>query len=164
MTWIYPISGWDTYGTPVGDHPGAFGVRRKHNIHEGVDIYCDDGARVRAVEDGVVSNICWFTGPFAGSPWWRPTMAVMVEGATGLVVYGEVSHVRPGNIDVGAQVRAGQHIGYVTRVLKKDKGKPTSMLHIELRAHGHTESSVWELDQPKPDWLLDPTPYLLETR
>lgn len=163
MTWIYPISGWDTYGTPVGDHPGAFGVRRKHNIHEGVDIYCDDGAPVKAVEAGRIVMVCPFTGPTVGSPWWNETWAVMVEGPSGLVVYGELTPNWINTIE-GHEVLAGQRIGWVKRVLKKDKGKPTSMLHIELRAHGHTESSVWELDQPKPDWLLDPTLYLLEAR
>lgn len=35
-------------------HLGAFSARRKFHNHEGVDIYCDDGTLVRAVEDGEI--------------------------------------------------------------------------------------------------------------
>jgi len=162
MNWHFPISGWYTPGVPVRGHPGAFSSVRKHHIHEGVDIYCDHGIQVRAVEAGLITHAQWFTGPEAGSPWWLPTYAVFVEGASGLVVYGEVNPRLAFGAHPGAQVKRGQALGRVERVLRKNKGLPMSMLHIELRAPGHTERFDWQLDSPKPDWLLDPTPYLLE--
>lgn len=162
MKWFYPINGWHTGGTPVGEHPGAFGVKRKHHIHEGVDLYCEAGTAVRAVEDGEVIWTGLFTGALAGSPWWNDTSAVMIKGASGWVLYGEIlTHMR-----MGQQVKRGHVIGYVERVLKKDKGKPTSMLHLELRkpCSEAMQNFNWQLDQPKPWWLVDPTPFLLEAQ
>ncbi len=36
------------------------------------------------MEAGVVVGVEDFTGPAAGSPWWLPTKAVLVEGASGV--------------------------------------------------------------------------------
>lgn len=160
MSWIFPINGWLTPGVPVGEHPGAFGVTRKNHIHEGVDLYCEPGTPVRAVEKGLVVWVGPFTGPGAGSPWWHDTQAVMVEGASGLVVYGEIDPA----VTAGCQVGAGALIGRVKRVLRRDKGLPTSMLHIELRGRGKTESFEWSLGTPRPEWLFDPTPFLLSAK
>ena len=51
--WLFPII--DHQGAvPTLPHLGAFSARRKFHNHEGVDIYCDDGTLVRAVEDGEI--------------------------------------------------------------------------------------------------------------
>lgn len=147
---------------PVGDDPAAFGVKRKNHFHEGVDLHVIGKESVFAVEDGIIRHIDWFTGPDAGSPWWLPTKAMMVEGAAGLVVYGEIEPFA--ELQVGDRIKQGSCLGWVMRVLVNDKGAPTEMLHIELRKPGHTERFDWTLDKEKPDWLLDPTPYLLEAR
>ena len=144
---------------PLPPHPGAFAVMRKHHVHEGVDIYCPEKTAVRAVEDGIVRLVTPFTGEAAGSPWWLPTQAVFVEGASGLVVYGEVTT----GCRAGQQVRRGEAIAAVRRVLRHDKGLPTCMLHLELRDPAHREALQlfdWALGAPRPPWLLDPTPFL----
>ena len=151
-------TGWT--GLPVGDHPGAFGVPRRHHRHEGVDLYCPEGGRVTALEDGVVTAVAPFTGPVAGSPWWLDTSAVVVEGPSGAVLYGELypgSAVRP-----GATLRRGDAVGAVARVLRRDKGRPTAMLHVELHAPGTREAVAWDLGSPRPPTLRDPTPLLME--
>lgn len=148
---------------PVLPHVGAFACRRKYHTHEGVDLYCPEGTPVYAIEDGVVVAIEDFTGPKAGSPWWNDTRAVMVEGESGVINYGEILEA-PG-IVVGKAVKAGDLIGFVKTVLRKDKGRPMSMLHLELYAHGIRQSFAWEPpDRPKPDWLLDPTPLLIAVK
>lgn len=144
-------------GVPLAPHPGAFGVVRKHHVHEGVDLYVPEGTSVCAVEAGVVVAVVPFTGPAAGLPHWLDTSAVMVEGASGVVLYGEISACVP----VGARVGAGDLLGRVVRVLRHDKGRPTSMLHIELRASGVTRDIEWLDSTRRPDGLLDPTPYLM---
>ena len=144
-------------GLPTGQHPGAFGVVRKHHIHEGVDLYAPDGTVVRAVEDGVVVAVQPFTGEHAGFPWWENTWVVMVEGASGVVCYGEVHAC----VDEGTIVKAGDIVACVKRVLKKDKGRPMSMLHLELHTHGSRNCPVWDLDIHQPDEILNPTMYLL---
>jgi murein DD-endopeptidase MepM/ murein hydrolase activator NlpD len=140
-------------GLPFGAHPGAFGVVRKHHIHEGVDLYCPSGTEVRAVEDGVVVAVLPFTGGKAGLPWWLDTDAVLVEGASGVVLYGEVVPA----VKVGESLAVGDLVGWVARVLRNDKGRPTSMLHLELHVPGTRTLVEWYADKPRPPSLCDPT-------
>lgn len=137
---------------PIENHVGAFGVQRKNHTHEGVDFYAPEGSHVRAVEDGRVVVIEPFTGPLANSPWWLDTQCVLVEGASGVVVYGEIS----ADVAVGEHVTRGQHIGRIARVLPKNKGRPQDMLHLELHTPGTRTCPEWTHERPLT--LLDPTP------
>lgn len=157
-TWSWPFCRRHIGVMPAPGSPAAFGVCRKHHIHEGVDLHCNETEAVYTVEAGKVVGIVNFTGPKAGSPWWLDTKAVMVEGASGVVLYGEIEPAI--GLMLGEQMNVGESIGRVKRVLRTDKGAPTSMLHLELREHGYTELFDWKLDQPRPDWLLDPTQFL----
>jgi murein DD-endopeptidase MepM/ murein hydrolase activator NlpD len=159
--WKFPLKKCN--GIPINYHPGAFGFRRKKDFHTGVDLYTNDGELVYAVEDGIVVNIDIFTGKKLGHDWWEETWAVMIEGSTGVVNYGELTP--ESNLKVGHKVHCGQFIGYVKRVLFEHKlrtdipGHSTSMLHLELYKHGNRDFVCWH-DQ-KPHSLLDPTQYLL---
>lgn len=144
-------------GLPLAPHPGAYGVARQHHRHEGVDFYCAEGTPVHAVEDGVVVRVLAFTGPKADSPWWHDTDAVLVEGVSGVVLYGELAPT----VKEGAHVVAGQVIGHIVQVLREDKGRPMSMLHLELHAAGTRDCYEWTDATGKPPTLQDPTPYLL---
>lgn len=144
---------------PQPPHVGAFGISRKHHIHEGIDLYCPEGTEVFAVEDGQIVNIVPFTGAHAGSDWWHDTYAVLVEGKTGVVVYGEILST----CQNGQHIKAGDLIGHVKQVLKTDKGRPMSMLHLELYMHGVRDAVEWPVGTPRPDGLMNPTPYLLES-
>ncbi len=95
----------------------------------GVDLYCELGTRVIACEDGVVVSVCWFTGKNVltddGTPaaWWNDTMAVMIEGLSGVVVYGEVASGTV-CVSVGDSVVAGTVIGAIdVPVLTSFKGR-----------------------------------------
>ncbi|WP_422513346.1 peptidoglycan DD-metalloendopeptidase family protein [Sphingomonas sp. 3-13AW] len=154
-----------TTGIPLGNaHPGAFGFRRRHHIHEGVDIYVPDGTPVSTVEAGTVVAILPFTGSIAvpPTPFWNDTWAVLVEGRSGTVVYGEIDPVA---VALGDQVPVGTRVGLVRRVLIKEKSppRPMSMLHIELHRHGTRDAYEWPVDGPHPESLLDPTEVLLST-
>lgn len=157
MTWTFPII--CRYELPQGDHPGAFGTKRKYDIHTGIDLYCYENESVQAVEDGQVIKIEKFTGESAGSPWWNETEAIWVKGKSGIVVYGEV---KP-QVKMGEQVIAGQQIAKVMTVLRKDKGKPMSMLHLELYEVGMKETVWWKHGDEKPPFLLNPTNKLVES-
>lgn len=177
LRWLFPLHHCN--GIPINHHPGAFGFHRRKNHHTGVDLYCKDGEVVRAAEDGTVVKIELFTGPKVGHDWWEETWGVMVEGASGVINYGEVTPLlqerieigeyagrSPRPISVGSVVQRGDQIGNVKRVLFQNKTRPdipghsTSMLHLELYQTGTREFADWH-DASKNPTLLDPTPYLL---
>jgi hypothetical protein len=138
---------------PLPPHPGAFGVRRRHHTHEGVDLYAPAGTPVMPVEPGRVVVIEPFTGPKANTPWWHDTDAIFVEGDSGVVVYGELRPA-PG-INVGQWVTPGLILGHLTPVLREDKGRPMTMLHLELHAPGTRAAPAWETERPAT--VQDPT-------
>lgn len=125
---------------PVGAHVGAYGAVRAFHTHEGVDLYCPEGTPVYAMEDGVVVHTEWFTGPMAGFDCWNDTQAVMIEGASGVINYGEILFVD--GIAEGAKIMQGELLGHVRTVLKKDKGRPMSMLHVELYEKGYRGKAI----------------------
>ena len=155
MTWRWPL-----FEGParLPDEPGRFAAVRRHDVHTGVDLYTYSGMPVLAVEDGVVVAVEKFTGPEAASPWWNDTEALLVEGASGVVCYGEIA-VR-GEIAVGARVQREDCLGCVKTVLRKDKGRPRTMLHLELYESWVRETVWWHLGDPRPAGLLDPTRFL----
>lgn len=163
LRWHFPLE--QCSGIPINHHPGAFGFHRRRNFHTGVDLYTKDHALVHAVEDGTVVKIEKFTGPSVGHEWWEETWGMLVEGASGVVNYGEIQ-APPQWIQVGHKVEQRQYIGNVKRVLFPDKlrsdipGHSCSMLHIELYKHGTREFAHWHDPAKSPD-LLDPTPYLM---
>lgn len=146
---------------PTGDHPGAFAAVRKNHIHEGVDLYANNGDRVYAMVTGkVVAVIEDFTGPGCGMPWWNQTSALAIEDENGVWIYGEITVAH--GIKLGDVITKGTDIGSVKQVLKEDKGRPMAMLHLERYTVGTTESvGLWELNTPQPSNLIDPTPELV---
>ena len=162
---------------PKKKHPGSFGAVRKHDVHTGVDLYASDGDWVQAFEPGVVVGIVDFTGSKVlgedGTPmtWWNDTQAVLVKGPSGIIVYGEIEP--NGNLQVGSPVHRGglgNIIGTVKAVLppeKKRKDIPhhsNAMLHVELYTNETAEKNFrwksWNVGEPRPEGLLDPTPFL----
>lgn len=137
---------------------GRFGGKRKFDIHTGIDLYCNQLDRVYAIEPGIVVNVCHFTGPQVGLDWWNDTEAVLIEGKSGVILYGEVLP----SVKVGDSVSEGEEIGKILRVLKKDKGLPMDMLHLELYKHGYRgDGEIWKLDEDKPEMLKDPSMLVL---
>lgn len=161
---IFPLKNYN-FKIPQGNHPGAFGFKRKHDFHTGVDLYCNDFDPFFAIENGIIVNIEQFTGPEVGSDWWSNTFAIMIEGKSGVINYGEI--YRPdSDLKIGDTLKEGDFIGNVKQVLKSNKVRndipnhSCSMLHIELYKHGTVEFVDW-FDE-KPSNLLDPTEILLK--
>lgn len=142
---------FDYHDYPL-DGQNAFGALRKYDIHTGVDLFCDVGQEIHAMEDGIVINVIPFTGDHAGSPWWNDTDAVMIKGKSGVILYGEIKTTLKKN-DL---VKENDIIGKVVRVLKKDKGLPVTMLHLELYDHSITEPVWWFKHGIQPHELKDP--------
>lgn len=144
---------------PVYPHPGSFGFKRKNHIHEGIDLYAENGDEVYSIEEGIVTNIIAFTGEIAASPWWNNTYSVMIKHKDFSINYGEI--IPLDSLKVGDKVRTGELIGHVKTVLKINKGRPMSMLHLEMYEKETLEPiKEWGLNKDKPKELLDPTEYI----
>lgn len=157
---MFPLKNYK-HAIPMGDEFGAFGVKRKFDMHTGVDLYCNEGDEVYAIEEGTIVAIEWFTGPSINMPWWNDTQAVAIRSSNGTINYGEVK--ANSDFKVGDRVKEGDVIGWVTPVLKVDKGKvpSTSMLHLELYSEYTGDWALWEVGTEQPSNLLDPTRLLL---
>ncbi len=153
---MFPLKNYK-YQLPLNTEPGSFGYIRKHDIHTGVDLYCENNDAVYAMYDGIIVNIENFTGVDSNppTPWWYDTKSILILHNDDFVIcYGEIEIQQ--NLRIGDIVREGDIIGYVKQVLKKDKGiTPLSMLHIEMYEKHITESVVWNLNSDKPGGLLD---------
>ena len=160
-TWTWPLPDCVPWEIPTrGVH--AFGSARKHDIHSGVDLFAPVGQKVCAMEDGVVIRVEDFTGTRTVPPttWWADTRAILVEGESGVVVYGEIQETV--GLAPGDKVKQGQVLGGVLRVDDRDVPHP-SMLHVELYAHGYRGETVfWQDAAHRPAGLLDPTSNLLQ--
>lgn len=144
---------------PVYPHPGSFGFKRKNHIHEGIDLYAENGDEVYSIEEGIVTNIIAFTGEIADSPWWNNTYSVMIKHKDFSINYGEIIPLF--NLKLGNKVKAGELIGHVKTVLKINKGRPMSMLHLEMYEKETVKPiKEWSLNKDKPKELLDPTDYI----
>lgn len=150
-----------TVEIPLYDHVGAFGVTRKHHIHEGIDLYGNPGDAVYAMRPGIVIAEFAFTGPAVGMPWWNDTRAIAVQDDLGTWVYGEID--TGGFTHIGQEISHGQYLGQLIPVLKVDKGRPMTMLHLERWRHGITPTTIlWSLNTPQPEFLSNPTPHLFD--
>lgn len=146
---------------PLLPHPGAFGKKRKHHQHEGVDLYATSGEPVFCIVEGTIIDIFPFTGEIADSPWWNNTYGVLIESEDFVLNYGEI--IPSEDIYIGKKIETNDIVGYIEPVLKKDKGRPMAMLHLEMYSKGTTKAlESWELNEEQPKELLDPTSLLLE--
>ncbi len=152
---MFPLKNYK-YNLPTGTDLGAFGTPRKFDVHTGVDLYCDENEEVFSIEDGEIVAIEWFTGSKVDMPWWNDTQAIAIKSKSGVINYGEV--VPNTKLSVGDNVNEGDLIGWVIPVLKKDKGKvpSTSMLHLELYTEYDGNWTIWNLNEPQPNNILNP--------
>lgn len=145
---------------PTDTEPGRFGAVRKHDVHTGIDLYCKDGEPVYAIEDGVIKNHGRFTGASLGFPWWNETDCICIQGDYGIILYGELT-INTRIFRDKNTVKEGELLGWIKQVLKVDKGRPMSMLHIELYNKNYIDKWVeWTLGQDRPVGLEDITPVL----
>lgn len=132
-----------TTGIPTFPHCGSFGIVRKFDVHQGIDLYCKEFTKVYPVEEGIVIDVGVFTGEKVGMPWWNETYFVSVQGKSGIVIYGEIVPY----VCVGDSIHNRTILGNAIPVLKKDKGRPMCMLHLELIQQGvHVDPATYLTD------------------
>ncbi len=144
-----PISNYNLNLIP---EENKFGFKRKYDYHTGVDLFCKENTKVYSMYNGIVTSIHKFTG-FEESPWWNDTFAVMIyhPEINKTILYGELI----ATVNAGDIVEEGNVIGNVKQVLKEDKGKPMTMLHIECYNGIQNDSVWWKLNETKPENLED---------
>jgi len=166
--WLFPLNYCN--GIPLNFHPGAFGFKRRKNFHTGLDLYTRPFEPVYACEDGVIIKIDQFTGKALGMDWWLDTWAIMVEGKSGVINYGEVQNQTV--LKVGQKIRQGQFLSHVLPVVREGRERPDIeghsryMLHIELYKHGTSDFAQTEFAHWHPNRdpnLLDPTPGIINS-
>ena len=152
----------DLVEIPIGNHPGAFNFKRKNHYHEGVDLYAQNNEPIYNIKDAIIINIHPFTGKNANSPWWEDTFCVLTKSSTCYFLYGEI--IPNPLLKIGDFIKEGALIGKIKTVLKKDKGLPMSMLHLECYDINFNISSGFPGNSLNslPQWVLDPTPFLLK--
>lgn len=162
----FPINTQKNRGLPINAHPGAFGCKRRHDFHTGIDLYGKPGDWVYAINEGIVVSVDKFTGT-SDTSWWLPTDAIMVETPTENWVYGEVKSY----VKVGDKVKRGQVIGELVPVLKPEKLREDipkhscTMLHLEKYSRNYEPAqgwATWKDFDSRPSYLLDPTQDLID--
>ena len=162
----FPINLEKFRGIPINSHPGAFGCARKHNFHEGVDLYGEPGDWVYAIQTGFVVANAAFTGPLVGFGWWNNTDAVIIKDDNGYFVYGELKST----LQVGDMVASGAKVGELVPVLPENKKRDdipehsVTMLHLERYNNDYKIEmgwASWEQRDSRPYYLEDPTPFLI---
>jgi murein DD-endopeptidase MepM/ murein hydrolase activator NlpD len=101
----YNMSYADGYGDGRSYGSGGTTVSRKH---EGIDIMCDEGSPIIAVEGGVVLNIGW--NQYGG---WRMSILNEENKRTWYYAHMRKEHPYVKTIEKGQEIEAGQVIGYV---------------------------------------------------
>ena len=154
---------WEMPSSPAN----LFGPVLKYDIHTGIDIFMHEDATVYVPYDGEVVKIGWFTGTNAEptpSPWWNDTQYVIIRHhALGkYILYGEIEVCN--GLYVGKVVQAGDMLGNIVQVLKRDKGLPMSMLHIEQYDSIEKAPAIWKLNESCPIGLEDPYDFLLSLK
>jgi len=150
---------------PVCLHYGAYMVKRRHDVHTGIDLYTPKGSLVYAVEDGDIICIRKFTGTSIGYDWWNETQNIDIEGYTGCLGYGEIEP--DPQLKVGDIVKKGQVIGKVIPVLKEDRGRAMSMLHFSIHRHCFGDMIKAVENKSKEnfyDLQIDPTMLLIQMK
>lgn len=167
--WRFPLDFTDLTNTErLTSLPGEFGYKRSYYFHQGIDLYVtgEHDVKVFTAEAGVVVAIEDFTGP-PDHPHWLYTQAVLVEGKTGVICYGEIEPVS--GLEVGDEVKSSTHIAHVRPVIPEGLerhdifGHSRWMLHFEWYTHGTRESVSWHHEDEYPLNLRNPSIMLQES-
>ncbi len=126
-----------------------FGANRgKNRKHAGCDLLTAVSTPVLAVADGIIIR-----GPYL---FYRGTFALEIQHRDFIARYCEIKLTTPKNVCVGNYVKAGQTIGYVSKLFS------LSMLHFELYS-GEADGKLTQRSEnpfKRRTDLVDPTPFL----
>jgi len=139
MIWPVDASVSQEYGSnPTANLPSdswlikTFG-NYQPNGHTGVDFPVHIGTPVRAVANGVVRHVGWYSGSYADNPYWiSPSFAgfVLVIDHGGFV--GIYAHLSGSPVKAGETVREGQTVAYSGNT----GGSTGPHLHFEVLPDG----------------------------
>jgi murein DD-endopeptidase MepM/ murein hydrolase activator NlpD len=123
--WVHPLPGAST--------TSCYGMRWGA-LHAGVDLAAPNGAPIRAVGDGVVTEVGWVYGGYG--------ISVAIDHQNGF--YTHYAHAAQANVSVGQRVSAGQTIA-----LEGSTGDSTGP-HLHFEVH----QGWWNQIEPT-SWMRD---------
>jgi murein DD-endopeptidase MepM/ murein hydrolase activator NlpD len=139
MIWPVDASVSQEYGSnPTRDLPADSWLIRtfgnyQPNGHTGIDFPVHEGTPVRAVANGTVKHVGWYSGSYADNPYWiAPAFAgfVLVIDHGGFI--GIYAHLSGSPVAVGETVREGQTVAYSGNT----GGSTGPHLHFEVLPDG----------------------------
>jgi hypothetical protein len=133
----------------------GFGYSQKNGKHQsGIELYCDEGQEVFAIEESDIIDMFLSTGYGAETPWFQNTYTLLLEGNSGVINYSciLIDH----DVKFGKTIKEGQLIGRIKKLM--DISIPS--LYIGLYYNGVEEPIEWNRGEVKPTELLDPTDML----
>ena len=98
-----------------------------YRVHSGIDIACEAGSNVIAFTDGVITSV--------SDDYFYGTTIVITHEQGVTSSYMNLSETLPDSIVVGAEIKAGQTIGYVGNTARIES-KDAPHLHFELYVNG----------------------------
>ncbi len=175
--WPVPDSYDDKFPEP--GNLGSFWEHRGESFHCGVDIYAPNGAKVIAIENGIVIDKGIFTSQSNGFYYNQTYYAIIKTHKNIMYKYAALSEVI---INIGDYVEGGQTIGLIGTALNKERissrtpyfikelveNDKISMLHLELYKAPVTEIKPYSggnyFGTYKPYSLINPYDYLYNLR
>lgn len=156
--WSSPLPN-SSVRVPLGaGHVNGFGGKRRNGFNTGIDLLCDAYQPVASVEAGTIVAIVNFSKKGKTKPWINTSRALLIEGDSGVVCYG---NVKPNSkLKVGSFVSKGQVVGKVIPIYKNKKNR-VCKLKLEWYTHGTRRRSSWNFNKDIPGNLLNPTHMLL---
>lgn len=119
MIWPVDSRVSQEYGSnPTADLPADSWLIRtfgnyQPNGHTGIDFPVLTGTPVRAVSDGVVKHVGWYTGSYSDNPYWiSPSFAGFVLVIDHGAFIGIYAHLSGSPVQAGETVREGQTVAY----------------------------------------------------
>jgi murein DD-endopeptidase MepM/ murein hydrolase activator NlpD len=109
---------------------------KDYRVHSGIDIASTVGAEVIAFTDGVVSAV--------SDDYFNGTTVVITHEQGVVSYYMNLDPTVAEGIEVGAEVLAGQPVGYVGTTARAEALDP-SHLHFEIRVNGSNIDPLPEL-------------------
>lgn len=133
---VWPVPESYNHEIPRYGVPGSFWEDRGDRFHCGIDFYAPPGAKVLAIQSGIVIDSGVFTTSEENEYWFKTYYLIIKSPQNVIFKYAELGEVL---VQIGDSVAAGQLIAKVGLVINPEEANYTTPYYIhELIREGHT--------------------------